>query len=235
MNAEGAHSLSPISPQEGLSAQALDEIRRAIIEGRLTPGSLTSVRALSEALGMSRTPVREALVDLAKAGMVTFERNRGVRINDNKAHDIKEIFEIRMMLEVPAMRRAVPQFTSDDIQRLEAEVHAMTRHLDDETRFMRHDRAFHRIPLEVLDNGRLVTIVDSLRDQTRVRGISTVGRSRGLQAIANEHKTIQRAVKRGDSQAAADAMEQHILRTYNLLCGQVSDASPLPVSEGANR
>lgn len=183
---------------------------------------------------MSRTPVREALVDLANAGMVTFERNRGVRINDNEGHDIREIFEIRMMLEVPAMRRAVPQFSPDDVRRMAAEVHAMSKHLDDEPRFMRHDRAFHRIPLEVVDNGRLVAIVDSLRDQTRVRGISTVGRSRGLQAIATEHKAIQRAIKRGDPQAAADAMEQHLLSTYNLLRSQVADATPLPAPEGAN-
>jgi DNA-binding GntR family transcriptional regulator len=231
----GVQSLSPISPQEGLSSQALEEIRRAIIEGRLPAGSLTSVRALSDALSMSRTPVREALVDLANAGMVTFERNRGVRINDTEGHDIKEIFEIRLMLEVPAMRRAVPRFTPADVRRLGAELQAMTEHLDDEPSFMRHDRAFHRVPLEVANNGRLVSIVESLRDQTRVRGISTVGRSRTLRAIVAEHKEIHRVVRSGDPDAAADAMERHLLSTYDHLCSQMDDATPLERPEGAKR
>ena len=103
--------LSPIGHQRGLSAQAREELRSAIVEGRLPAGSLTSVRALSQALGISRTPVREALVDLAQEGLVTFERSRGVRVNDSKGHDILEIFQLRRMVEIPAMREAVLRFT----------------------------------------------------------------------------------------------------------------------------
>jgi DNA-binding GntR family transcriptional regulator len=142
--------LSPISHHRGLSAQAREELRRAIVEGRLPAGSLTSVRALSEALGISRTPVREALVDLAKEGLVTFERSRGVRVNDSKGHDILEIFQLRRMVEIPAMREAVLRFTVRDVRALGRELAAMRANLQDERTFMHHDRAFHRVPLEVL-------------------------------------------------------------------------------------
>jgi DNA-binding GntR family transcriptional regulator len=214
--------IARVSPKAGLTEQALEEVRRAIIEGRLPAGSLTSVRALSDALGISRTPVREALVDLAKTGMVSFERNRGVRINDSQGHDIQEIFQLRRMLEIPAMLEAVPHFTAKETRSLARELAAMRAHLDDETQFMRHDRAFHLVPMEVLGNGRMIAIFDSLRDQTRVRNLSTVGRSRGLRAIVAEHKAIYDAVRRGHPREAAQAMERHLLITEELLSTQVS-------------
>jgi DNA-binding GntR family transcriptional regulator len=213
--------LSPISHHRGLSAQAREELRAAIVDGRLPAGSLTSVRALSEALGISRTPVREALVDLAKEGLVTFERSRGVRVNDSKVHDILEIFQLRRMVEIPAMREAVTRFTARDVRALGRELAAMRAHVDDERTFMQHDRAFHIVPLEVLGNARLITIVESLRDQTRVRGLSTVGRSRDLRAIVDEHQAIYEAAREGHAARAAQAMERHLLITEELLRGQV--------------
>lgn len=214
--------ISPVSQQVGLTEQAREEIRRAILEGRLAAGSLTSVRALSVALGISRTPVREALVDLAKTGMVAFERNRGVRIIDSQAHDIEEIFQLRRMIEVPAIHQAVPRFEPKDTEALERELSAMRAHLDDERQFMSHDRAFHQVPLEVVGNERMVAIVSSLRDQTRVRNLSTVGRSRSLKAIVVEHEAICAAVCDGRADEAAEAMERHLLVTEELLSSQLS-------------
>jgi DNA-binding GntR family transcriptional regulator len=249
LSPEGMHAVSEdaalhpsgiarVKPKVGLTEQALEEVRRAIIEGRLPAGSLTSVRALSEALGISRTPVREALVDLAKTGMVSFERNRGVRIIDSQGHDIQEIFQLRRMLEIPAMLQAVPLFGVKETRALARALAAMRAHLHDEPEFMRHDRAFHRLPLEVLGNGRMIAILESLRDQTRVRNLSTVGRSRDLRAIVAEHKAIYEAVRRGHPHEAAQEMERHLLITEELLNGQLGGgqtraSDPLPESEQA--
>jgi DNA-binding GntR family transcriptional regulator len=209
----------------GLQAQARAEIKGAITEGRLEAGSLTSVRALSELLGISRTPVREAFVDLANDGLVQFERNRGVRIQATQVHDIDEIFDLRLMLEVPAVRRAVPFCTRVEIAALERELTAMAANVDDEHVFMTHDRAFHDVLLQTLGNTRLVQVVDGLRDQTRVRGFSTVGRSRPLKEIVTEHRRIFRFVKSGDARGASEAMARHIERTYQLLRSQESSGS----------
>jgi DNA-binding GntR family transcriptional regulator len=221
-----AGGLSPIGHQRGLSAQAREELRDAIVEGRLAAGSLTSVRALSEALGISRTPVREALVDLAQEGLVTFERSRGVRVNDSKGHDILEIFQLRRMIEIPAMHEAVLRFTVRDARALGRELAAMRANLQDERAFMHHDRAFHRVPLEVLGNARMIAIVDSLRDQTRVRDLSTVGRTRDLRAIVTEHQAIFEAARDGRAERAAQAMERHLLITEELLRRQIGIECP---------
>jgi DNA-binding GntR family transcriptional regulator len=227
--------LSPISHHRGLSAQAREELRAAIVEGRLPAGSLTSVRALSEALGISRTPVREALVDLAKEGLVVFERSRGVRVNDSKGHDILEIFQLRRMVEIPAMREAVLRFTVRDVRALGRELAAMRANLGDERTFMYHDRAFHRVPLEVLGNARLIAVVDSLRDQTRVRGLSTVGRTRDLRAIVTEHQAIYEAARDGRAARAAQAMERHLLITEELLRAQVGAGGEVEHTQGTQR
>jgi DNA-binding GntR family transcriptional regulator len=218
-------TLVPIGHQRGLSARAREELRGAIVEGRLPAGSLTSVRALSEALGISRTPVREALVDLAREGMVSFERSRGVRVNDSTDHDVVEIFQLRRMLEIPALREAVGRFAASDVRALGRELAAMRAHLDDERAFMQHDRAFHRVPLEVLGNARLVAIVETLRDQARVRGLSTVGRTRDLRAICGEHRAIYDAIRAGAAQRAAQALERHLLITEELLRTQAGVAN----------
>lgn len=228
MNATG---LAPIGHERGLSARAREELRRAIVEGRLPAGSLTSVRALSQELGISRTPVREALVDLANEGMVSFERNRGVRVNDSKGHDILEIFQLRRLIEIPAMRDAVRRFQPPDVTALGRELAAMRAHLDDEPRFMQHDRAFHRVPLEVLGNARMIAIVESLRDQTRVRGLSTVGRSRDLEAICDEHQAIYDAAGAGHETRAAQALERHLLITEELLRVQVQADGHAPIDD----
>ncbi len=218
-------SVNPVEPDERLTQRAYVEIRGAILAGRLRPGSMTSVRTLSEALGISRTPVREALVELANDKLVAFERNRGVRILETQVHDVEEIFELRLLIEVPTIATAIARSGPDLIEELRAHLDEMRAHLDDETEFMHHDWLFHRSLLEATGNERLVSFVESLRNQTRMRGLSTVGRSRPLEAIVVEHEAICRAVEAADADAAVAAMTQHLTNTRNLLLAQETTPS----------
>lgn len=225
MGASEQTGVRALAPETGLTEQAYVEIRRAILEGRIAPGELTSVRALSEALGISRTPVREALVRLAKGGMVAFERNRGVRVMVTLGRDVEEIFQLRLWLEPPAVLEGVPRCDAAALAALAETLDGMRLHLDDEHAFMRHDWQFHRTLLAATGNERLVAFVAGLRDQTRMRGISTVGRSRRLEAILAEHEAIFAHVQAGDAQAAADAMADHLTTTRELLLAQDKPAT----------
>ena len=89
-----------------LTTRALEALRAAIVDGRLVAGERYSVAQLAERFGVSRTPVREALLVLERQGVVRFERNRGVRVLETTAHDLEEVFALRLLLEVPATRRA---------------------------------------------------------------------------------------------------------------------------------
>jgi DNA-binding GntR family transcriptional regulator len=210
-----------------LTSKVGEALRSAIVSGELTAGELYSVHDLAATLGVSRTPVREALIQLSSKGMVAFERNRGVRILQTSAHDLEEVFELRLLLEVPSARLAVARMGADDIARLEELLRLMDRAADagDEQGLMAYDRRFHRLILEAAGNERLAVFVDSLRDLVLTRGVSTAGASRSLHDIAHEHVAVLERIKAGDGAGAAEAMRGHVLRTAQLLLTQEFDAS----------
>lgn len=201
--------------------QVAEILRAAIVEGRLAPGSLHSVRELAEQLAVSRTPVREALLQLARDRMVRFERNRGVRIMKTTMHDLEEIFEIREWLEVPATARAAERCTVAQLRNIERSLQEMRQAVDadDEERLWRHDRAFHRAILLASGNTRVADYVDGLRDMVLLRDSTTVRKGRTPQAVLDEHHPIMSALLDKDPAAAAQAMAKHIVHTKQLLLG----------------
>lgn len=215
-------TLGALQAQESLTDQVRASVRGAILSGELAPGSLHSVQSLADKLKVSRTPVREALIELANQGMVRFERNRGVRILQMSIHDLEEIFSLRLLLEVPAAHRATTRMTDAVASAMGKELLEMERAVadDDEPTLMRHDRAFHKLLNGAAGNERLAEFVDSLRDQTLTRGVSTVGRSRSLEHIVAEHHEILDAVDARDAEAAARAMRRHVSNTARLLLRQ---------------
>jgi len=221
--------LGPIGPRPSRTREVLDVLRSSIVNGELASGSLHSVVSLAETLGVSRTPVREALIELAGRGMVRFERNRGVRILQTSIHDLEEIFEIRLMLEVPAAHRAVARMTPAVVRELRSHLVSMERAAaaGDQSRLWIHDRRFHHALLVAAGNRRLADYVDSLRDMVLVRGVTTAGRARSLEAIVAEHQAIFDQVEAGDRDGAAATLRAHIEHTATLLIAQ-EQASPEP-------
>jgi DNA-binding GntR family transcriptional regulator len=214
--------MKQLSEPASVNAQVLDSLRTAVITGELAPGSLYSVQTLATQLGVSRTPVREALIKLAQQGMVRFERNRGVRVLLTSLHDLEEVFALRLLLEPPAVQRAVTRL--DPAQRRElrrtfAQMEKAAK-ADDEYTMFEHDRRFHRALLDASGNSRLARFVDGLRDMVLRRGVSTARESRGLDDIVAEHRVILELVESGDAEGAAAAMRAHIHHTAELLIAQ---------------
>lgn len=216
-------SLERIAAPRTLASHARAAVLAAIGDGRLAPGALHSVAQLAEELGVSRTPVREALLMLEREGRVRFERNRGVRILAPTAHDIAEVFELRLLLEVPS---AIAAAGSADLDALGTELEAMqaAAAAEDEGAFMDHDERFHALILGAGGNRRLVATVAGLRDAVRGRGASTVGRSRSLEEIQAEHAAILEALRAGEGDRAGAAMRYHLRRTGDLLAAQYGGA-----------
>jgi DNA-binding GntR family transcriptional regulator len=218
-------ALEPLAAPQTLATHARTAVLAAIGDGRLEPGGRYSVAQLAEQLGVSRTPVREALLVLEREGRVRFERNRGVRILAPTAHDIAEVFELRLLLEVPTTAAASDRV---DLDALAAELAAMESAAEagDEATFMDRDERFHAVILAASGNRRLVAAVARLRDAVRGRGASTVGRSRTLAEILGEHRAILEALRAGDAERAAAAMRYHLRRTGDLLVAQEGGATP---------
>lgn len=220
--------MEPISSVENLTDRVYDEVKRGIIEGDLAQGSLHSIYRLADILNVSRTPVREALVKLAEQGMVRFERNRGVRILPTSAHDLEEMFSLRLLLEIPATRRAVANMTDEVVLELSQALDGMEEAAgkDDVAGMLAFDRRFHSLIMETSGNLRLSRFVDDLREQIVARGASTAGRTRTSMEIVAEHRRLYDAIRKRDAEEAAELMLSHLVNTGRLLLSQESKVHP---------
>lgn len=216
-----------ITPSASFTDQLVDAIRDDIAKGKLKPHSLHTVPSLAADYGVSRTPVREALLLLAKVGMVQFERNRGIRILEPTVHDLEEIFQLRLMLEPPTAYRTALQPTPQLIKQLRHELEAMERAVTDDdedrfTRFSEHDVQFHELILDAAGNERLVHLLRDLRDATRILGANALLKDADksqspLAKVMGEHKPVLRAIEERKPEDAARAMYEHVKQTGQLL------------------
>ncbi|WP_255374271.1 GntR family transcriptional regulator [Mycobacterium sp. NAZ190054] len=188
-------------------------IRAAIMSGDYPPGSQHSVYRVAEDLGVSRTPVREAVLRLADAGLVSVERNRGFTIRRATLRDIREIFEYRIIIEVPAASYAASHADASVLARLRDELVAMREAADSGAEAALTDSCMHEAIMEVMGNPRMSATLAELRDATKLRWFSEVGPSRSLAEIEREHRPIVEAIERRDPSAAAAAMEEHLVRS----------------------
>lgn len=222
--------------------RVLAELRRSIVSGELAADSQHSIYQLADRFGVSRTPVREAVLKLADAGMVTIDRNRGIRIRGLSVRDIREIFDLRLLLEVPgaalAARHGDPGLTDRLHVHLARMREAITR--DDLADFALHDRALHTEIAQIADNSRLTRQLGALRDATQAMGASTMNQTRGLDQIEREHLPIIDAIARGDDLAAAASMREHLVETARILMAQIAAVTgeeipdPWPLDETAD-
>nr|WP_222131154.1 GntR family transcriptional regulator [Pseudonocardia sp. C8] len=206
-----------------LAAAVAQAVRVGVAAGELVPDKTYSVYQLSELLGVSRSPVREALLQLAEAGLVRIARNRGFQIVLPTPHDIEEIIEIRLALEPPAARRAAQDGTEADHASLREALTRMAAALtdDDETLFWQADRAFHDRLLRAAKNARAASIIEHLRGITALLGPPTTASGRTLDEIVAEHQPIVEAVLARDGDTAEAAMRNHLERTGRLLVGNL--------------
>jgi DNA-binding GntR family transcriptional regulator len=198
-----------------LREQAARAIRTGIIAGEITPGELYSVPALSARLGVSATPVREAMLDLVSEGLVEPVRNRGYRVVSLSADDLESILRLRLLLEVPSMGDVALQHRKEDLPRFRTLAEQLPANVSagDVQGYMDGDYAFHLGLLGLLDNSRLVDIVGMLRNQSRLFDVGKLYERGELMASAREHADILAAIERRDREATEKLMHGHLLRT----------------------
>ncbi|GAA4287509.1 GntR family transcriptional regulator [Georgenia daeguensis] len=207
-----------------LKDQALAVIRQGMVSGEIRPGEIHSAAGMAARLGTSNGPVREAMLTLVEQGIMQVVPNVGFQVTRLTDEDLDEIHELRLMLEVPAMRRLGEEGIAgreEDVRR-HAEESAAAAAARDVARFLSADREFHLSLLELLGNGRLVKFVANLRDQTRLYGLHNLAEEGQLESSAAEHAELLEALVAGDGERAARVMGTHL--------GHVRGdwASPLP-------
>jgi DNA-binding GntR family transcriptional regulator len=201
--------------RRNLREEAVEVLRAAILGGELEPGSIHSAVSLAERLGVSPTPVREAMLELSRDGLVDALPNRGFRVTVIDDKDLDEVYELRMLLEIPAMKLVIERASDEALEQLEQPLVALERAADrnDVAAFLVADREFHLALLALADNGRMGEIVASLRDQTRIVGMHSLAEAGALEATAAEHRPILDAVRARDVETARSRMTTHLEHT----------------------
>jgi DNA-binding GntR family transcriptional regulator len=195
-----------------LSREAYRALRSAILDRRLLPGRRLVVRVLAEDLGLSPTPVKEALAALEREGLVVGVPHRGYHVPEPTPGDIEELYALREMVEglaaALAARRADVRLDAK-LERLIVRQRDCVARADVE-RYGDLDLAFHRALREASGNARLARVAESFNGQIRLL-ISTSARLPGrLRTSMQEHDEIVRAVRDRDPGAAEVAMRRHV-------------------------
>lgn len=220
--------MEPVTTAQTLTDQIALRLRSAILSGELVPGLQYSASGLAEQFGVSRTPVREALLELARAGMLRIDKNRGVRIIPTALDEVVECFQVRLMLESPAAARAAEIVDDISFQEVQARFDDMQKaaDLNDADATLRADRDFHLALLALAGNKKLVSVLADLRNLVLTRGIATAPNARSCQELVDDHRDILEAVRMKDPVRAGEAMRRHILNTATLLIRREAQDHP---------
>jgi DNA-binding GntR family transcriptional regulator len=204
--------IAPLGRQHSLRESVTESLRAAIIAGTLTEGTLYSAPALAAAFGVSATPVREAMMDLAREGLVETLKNKGFRITTMSDRELDELTEIRLLLEPPVVGDVAGAVPPSGIKVLRS----MADHIvnaareGDLTAYLAADRIFHAELLRYAGNNQLVELATSLRSRTRMYGLKILSDSNRLADSAQEHHDLLDLIEAGDGPAAQEFMRQHI-------------------------
>jgi DNA-binding GntR family transcriptional regulator len=187
-------------------------VRDAILDAELKPGETMSQVVLADELGVSRTPLREALRMLQGEGLVEARPNRRVRVAPVSVRDLEELYAVRVALEAQAVRLAVPRMTPEHIARLEGSIAEMAHYTEehDMRRWLIPHAEYHR-RLTELAGERFEGLLTQLYDHAERYRRLHIGYGASAWAIA-DHREILDAVKSGDVRHTAALLAGHLSR-----------------------
>lgn len=205
-------SLSRINKPESLSKTALRAIRQSILSNTLTSGVVYNEKSLAQDLGISRTPVREALLELSAKRLVKFLPQKGVIINTFSQKDIEDVFEIRTALEVFSIQKICHNHKNIRFTILTSCLEDQQRAAEsgDVNGFMEADRRFHIGFTHLTDNNYLMDTMHDIRDIMHLMGFKALGLKGRMDDVINEHVNVLTAVETGDTVNAMALMEHHL-------------------------
>lgn len=187
-----------------------DAIRQAILNGEIAPGTRLVQAELAEMLGVSTTPVREALRDLAAEDLVILDAHRGGMVKELSDRELVEIYDLRRLLEIAALRRALPKLTPSDIDRLEQLCDEM-RAATNASEFVPLNREFHLTIYRAAGSPRLLHMLQGLMNASVMYLSTSLHADSSLRRTAeSDHAQILDAVRSGDVEAAVAATERHL-------------------------
>ncbi|MFD8817855.1 GntR family transcriptional regulator [Streptomyces sp. NPDC059627] len=192
--------------------RVVDVLRAALIAGELRPGEVYSAPGLAPRLGVSATPVREAMLELVKEGMVEIVPNKGFRVTVVSEKQLDEYTHVRSLIEIPTTVALAATADRADLEALRpvAQEIVTSALKGDLIAYVEADLAFHLGLLALAGNDQLVAVVRDLRRRSRLYGLTTLVKAGRLRASAEEHLELLDALLARDEQAVHEIMTRHL-------------------------
>jgi DNA-binding GntR family transcriptional regulator len=204
------------------SVAATELIRDAIVEGRLEPGRRLKEEELARELGISRTPVREALLVLQAEDLVSATPNRGAVVRSHDAEELDDLYELRSLLEGHAARRAAERATPEQIALLRASCERFAAVADDDLAgLVRENLVFHDAILGMAGSARLASMVGKVIKLPLVYNSYRWYSPEQKRISVEYHRRIVSAFAAGDAPAAERIMRDHVLAARHVLVARL--------------
>ncbi len=187
-------------------------LRQAILRGELKPGERLMEIKLANKLGVSRTPIREAIRKLELEGLVLMIPRKGAEVAEITEKSLRDVLEVRKALEELAVQLACDRMTKEGILELRKAAKEFEASLDSEdvTKIAEADVAFHDIICQSTDNQKLVQLVNNFREQMYRYRVEYLKRKECYPQLLREHEAIIEAIESSSRETASEIMGQHI-------------------------
>lgn len=213
-----ALNLPVLEARQNVREQIAEALRAALVSGEMRPGVVYSAPVLAQRFGVSATPVREAMLDLAKEGLVAAVRNKGFRVTELSDRDLDEITEVRALIEVPTVGAVAATVPPAKVRALRPLAEAIVKAAEgrDILGYIEADHRFHLELLGLTGNMHLVDVVRDLRHRSRLYGVPSLAERGELLPSAQEHLELLETIASGDAAAAEALMRHHLLHVRGI-------------------
>lgn len=216
------------SPRQPLTRFAYEKIKSDILSRVLLPRESLVETDLAARYGMSKTPVREALLALSQSGLVESNAFRGWRVRHFGSEDARNIYQLREVLEPFALEQAVPRLTKGEIEDLRGLLSQARTAIEkrDLPELSELNRTFHARLVARCGNARMVAVIADLREQLQVMAVRTWRAEPSYGREMKQHEAIVQAIEAGDGRLASERLRAHILEFCERYVQRVEGLAP---------
>ncbi|MCM3567052.1 GntR family transcriptional regulator [Neobacillus mesonae] len=202
---------------------AYKEIKKAIIQHQIEPGSMLYERSLSESLGISRTPLKLALQQLELEGWILSVPRKGISVKTINKQDVDEVFQLRKANEVLAIELLIPLLNHETIDKIEKADEQLYDFREDPLKFVYYDSSFHLLLAELSQNHRLYQLIHNLTDQFNWFRFAALKAGQSVDEIYYEHKLMIEGLKTRNVRQTTEAVLNHIDHAQTIIANLIDN------------
>jgi len=213
-NSRLSDNFCPLPRPKSLNEIVYENLKDGILTGKLAVGEIYSELELARELGVSRTPVREALLKLAAENFVLFHSRKGVSVNYFTRKDIEDLFELRLAVEESIVPKLIENLKQDQIEaarKIIAQQEDCIRHRYNENLFLEIDRKFHLLLIEASGNRFMAQTYNNIRDYVTITAAKALLKEGRAYEVIEEHKAILDALAERNTEKLKKAVQKHLI------------------------